>query len=210
MSLYNQIAGQRIQRIEALSDGLFSIAMTILVFDLKDPVSSALTSEAELWAGLSGMLPKLLTYFMSFMTLGIFWAGHSTQFHYIRQSDRNLLWYSLFFLLFVSLVPFSTIVLSGHITNRVSIGVYWVNIFALGASLYLHWNYAAHHGLLDIPEAERKTVDRAVRKRIIVAQTLYAFGALLCLVNNYLSIAVILAIQLNYALGLFDGSKRRS
>lgn len=183
--------------------------MTILVFDLKDPVSSVLTSEAELWAGLSGMLPKLLTYFMSFMTLGIFWTGHSTQFHYIRQSDRNLLWYSLFFLMFVSLVPFSTIVLSGHITNRLSIGVYWLNIFALGASLYLHWNYAARHGLLDIPEAECKTVDRAVRTRILSAQTLYAGGALLCLINNYLSIAVILAIQLNYALGLSDGSKRR-
>ncbi|QHV97670.1 TMEM175 family protein [Spirosoma endbachense] len=202
MSSYNTISGQRIQRIEALSDGLFSIAMTILVFDLKDPVSSRIQSNAELLVSLKILLPQLLTYFLSFMTLGIFWTGYSTQFNYIEKYDRNLNWYSLFFLLFVSLIPFSTNVLSNHINNQVSIGIYWLNIFAMGNMLYIHWRYARRNNFLSISGKGKEAVDKAIRSRIFTAQSLYAFGASLCFINTYLSIAFIITIQLNYAFGL--------
>lgn len=97
MSRYNKIAGQRVQRIEALSDGVFSIAMTLLVFNLKDPVGGLVQSDTQLLHALYDTLPELLTYFLSFMTLGIFWTGQSTQFAYIEKYDRNLNWISLFF-----------------------------------------------------------------------------------------------------------------
>lgn len=138
MSRYNNIAGQRVQRIEALSDGVFSIAMTLLVFNLKDPVSGLVQTEAQLLKALFDTLPTLLTYFLSFMTLGIFWKGQSTQFIYVEKYDRNLNWISLFFLLFVSILPFTTGILSSHITNKVSIGIYWLNILALGVLLFVH------------------------------------------------------------------------
>ena len=203
MSTYNQLAGRRAQRIEALSDGVFAIAMTILVFDLKDPVTKSVC-DADLLKSLSGLLPKLLTYFLSFLTLGIFWTGHSTQFNYIEKSDRNLNWTAIFFLMFVSLVPFTTNILSDHITNKISIVIYWLNIFAMGAMLYIHWHftYAVNH--THFPEQEINTIDKAVKRRIIIAQLLYAGGALLCFVNNYLSIAVIILIQLNYAFAFFS------
>ena len=75
MSLYNRIAGQRITRIEALSDGVFAIAMTLLVLDIKVPISESITSEKQLIDTFLTLTPKLLTYFLSFMTLGIFWTG---------------------------------------------------------------------------------------------------------------------------------------
>ncbi|QIP15929.1 DUF1211 domain-containing protein [Spirosoma aureum] len=202
MSSYNTISGQRIQRIEALSDGLFSIAMTILVFDLKDPVSNRIQSNAELLVSLKILLPQLLTYFLSFMTLGIFWTGYSTQFNYIEKYDRNLNWYSLFFLLFVSLIPFSTNVLSNHINNQVSIGIYWLNIFAMGNMLYIHWRYARRNNFLSLSGKAQETVDKAIRSRVFTAQSLYALGASLCFINTYLSIAFIIGVQLNYALGI--------
>lgn len=204
MAQYNKIAGQRIQRIEALSDGLFAIAMTLLVFDLKDPVGNVVQSNVALLVSLKSLLPKLLTYLLSFMTLGIFWMGHSTQFNYMAKYDRNLSWYSLFFLLFVSLIPFTTNILSNHITNEVSIGIYWLNIFALGIMLHIHWHYAFKHNYLALPDSERDLIDKAVRKRLITAQSLYASGALLCFISPYLSITFIIIVQLNYALGIIS------
>ncbi|MCP1385321.1 TMEM175 family protein [Runella salmonicolor] len=204
MPRFNSIAGQRVQRIEALSDGVFSIAMTLLVFNMKDPVSGMVISDGKLLAALYDTLPTLLTYFLSFMTLGIFWTGQSTQFHYIQKYDRNLSWISLFFLMFVSILPFTTGILSNHITNRLSIGIYWLNILALGTLLYSHWHYAYKHHCVNFPENNGPVVNSALQNRVLTAQSLYTIAAALCFINTYVSIIAIILIQLNYALGLFN------
>jgi uncharacterized membrane protein len=142
MPSYNQIAGQRIQRIEALSDGVFAIAMTILAFNLKDPVGKAVQGDEQLLTALGGMLPAFLSYLLSFLTLGIFWTGQTTQFHFIEKYDRNMGWITIFFLMFVSVLPFTTELLSNHISNRVPVLLYWLNILALGIFIYMHWKYA--------------------------------------------------------------------
>ena len=72
---YNRIAGQSVERLAALSDGVFAVAMTLLVLDLRVPVIEAVHSEHDLWHGLAALSPRLLMYMMSFMTLGIFWIG---------------------------------------------------------------------------------------------------------------------------------------
>lgn len=200
---YNQLAGQRLHRIEALSDGVFSIAMTLLVLDIRVPVSNAIQEEMDLFTALVGITPKLLSYLLSFMTLGIFWVGHSTQFDYIRRSDRHLTWLSIFFLMFVSILPFTTAFLSAYIEFKLAIAIYWFNIFALGVLIYLHWSYAYKNNYLDENLQHAHFIDKAIRKRVFIAQCLYAGGALLCLINNYLSIFVIILIQLNYALAFF-------
>lgn len=206
---YNRIAGQRAGRIEALSDGVFSIAMTLLVFNLKDPVTSLTAGDREMLVALKSILPNLLSFFLSFMTLGIFWTGHSTQFSFIEKTDRSLNWISIYFLMFVTLLPFTTSILSSHITNKVSIGIYWLNILAMGVLLLLHWNYAHRKNLLSLKEEEAGTIHRAIRRRIYIAQTLYAAGALLCFINTYLSIFVIILIQLNYAFGIIESKQKK-
>ncbi|MEI9934798.1 MAG: TMEM175 family protein [Ferruginibacter sp.] len=204
MTTYNQIAGKRTQRIEAISDGVFAVAFTLLILDIKVPISEAIKTEGDLFRSLCNLMPEFLTYFLSFMTLGIFWTGHSTQYDYIEESDRHLNWISLFFLLFVSLVPFTTAFLSAHIQFRLSIGIYWLNIFLLGVIIYLQWTYAEKHGFISIPEKEQKSISNAIKRRVIVAQTLYGISALLCFINIYLSIFATILIQLNYALALFS------
>src|SRR5690348_1912079 len=103
---YNRIAGQNHVRLAALSDGIFAFAMTLLVFDLHPPVSRVLHNEHDVISFLVALAPNLLTYFMSFLTLGIFWVGQQTQLNYLKRSDRNLTWIHIFFLLAVSLIPF--------------------------------------------------------------------------------------------------------
>jgi len=200
---YNQIAGQKVYRLEAISDGVFAIALTLLVLDIKVPVSVSIHTEGQLFSVLCNLMPKFLSYFLSFMTLGIFWVGHTTQFTFIERSDRHLNWICLFFLLFVSVLPFTTAFLSEHIHFKLAIGLYWLNIFLLGLVIYIQWNYAYPHHCISGTQEERKATDNLIRKRIITAQALYVVGASLCFINNYLSIVAIILVQLNYALALF-------
>ena len=207
---YNQLAGQRVGRIEAISDGVFAVAMTLLVLDIRVPLREAIHSEHDLVMAFCALTPKLLTYFTSFMTLGIFWNGQSLQYNYIKRSDRDLTWIALFFLLMVSLVPFTTAFLSEHFSYRFSIGLYWLNILMLGLIVYIQWAYAWKRGYIEKETPEIAAVDKALRKRIIVAQMLYGIGALLCFISTYLSIFLIILVQLNYALGLTSRGKKRS
>jgi len=205
---YNQVAGKNVQRLEAISDGVFAIALTLLVLDLRVPLGKSIKSESDLFTAFCQLTPKFLSYFLSFMTLGIFWTGHAAQYTFIEKSDRHLNWINLFFLLFISILPFTTAFLSEYIEFKFAVGVYWLNIFALGLLILLHWNYAERHHYLSIEGAEKENVSAAIRRRVIIAQTLYAAGALLCFVNTYLSIVAIVLIQLNYALALFSRPDR--
>jgi uncharacterized membrane protein len=195
---YNQLSGQSLERLAALSDGIFAVAMTLLVLDLHVPASEVIHSQGELWHTLAGSAPQLISYVMSFLTLGIFWNGQQAQLNSFSRSDRHLSWIHIAFLFAVSIMPFSTRLLAEFITYRSVLIAYWANILLLGVVLFGSWRYARRAGLL----REEITHDNqcAMERRIVVAQALYAFGACLCLVNTYLSIAFIVLVQLNFAL----------
>jgi len=135
---------------------------------------------------------------LRFMTLGIFWNGQLAQLNAFTRSDRNLSWIHLAFLFAVSIMPFSTRLLAEFISYRSVLIAYWGNILLLGAVLFVSWRYATRAGLLQ--EEINRDRQCAVERRIVVAQGLYAFGALLCLFNTYVSIAFIILVQLNFAL----------
>jgi uncharacterized membrane protein len=137
-------------------------------------------------------------YAMTFMTLGIFWVGQQTQLNHLARSDRSLSWIHILFLFAVSMMPFSTSLLAGFTTYRTALLAWWANILLLGAALYFSWVYSVGSGLLK--DDVTPEVSRAIKRRILIAQGLYAFGALLCFVNTYWSIGVIVAVQLYYAI----------
>jgi uncharacterized membrane protein len=195
---YNQVAGQSVERLAALSDGIFAVAMTLLVLDLHAPVAEAIHSEGDLRHALIALAPRLLTYMMSFLTLGVFWVGQQTQLNHLERSARSLTWMHLAFLFVVTLTPFSASLLAEHIAYRTALVVYWFNILMLGLTLYLTWSCAIGLGL--VKEDISPAVRAAIQRRIVIAQSLYAFGAALCVFSTYWSIAVILLIQLNYAI----------
>jgi uncharacterized membrane protein len=93
-------------------------------------------------------------------------------------------------------MPFSTALIAAFMAYRIALVAYWLNILLLGAALWASWRYGTKAGLLkdDVTDEEHL----AVRRRILVAQALYAFGALLCIVDTYISIAFIVLVQLNY------------
>ncbi len=195
---YNRIAGQSVERLAALSDGVFAVAMTLLVLDLRAPAIEAIRSERDLWHSLVALSPRLLMYVMSFLTLGIFWVGQQTQLNNLARSDRSLSWIHLAFLFSVSMTPFSTTLLAEFVAFRTALVVYWSNILASGVALYFAWVCASRGGLLR--DDVTPHFASAIKRRIVIAQALYAFGASLCVINPYWSIAFIAMVQLNYAI----------
>jgi TMEM175 potassium channel family protein len=199
LTSYNQIASRNLERIGALSDGLFAVAMTLIVLEIRVPDPHVVANETALIQALGDLGPRLVTYGLSFLTLGIFWNGQQTQLSYIGRGDRHLSWIYLAFLAFVALLPFSTSLLADFITFRLALLLYWANIAVLGLIIYGAWLYAIRGGLLrDDVSAEIRAL---VKRRILVAQALYAFGALLSFtpVGTYGSIAWIVLVQLNFA-----------
>lgn len=196
--LYSHIAGQNRERLGALSDGLFAIAMTLLVLEIHVPHVPP-GGDGALFAALEELLPKFLTFTMSFLTAGIFWVGQQTQLNNLRSVNRDLVWIHLGFLLFVSLLPFSTALLGEYILSRTALLIYWGNLAALGGMLLVSWRYAEANALvLDDLDPH---VSSAIKRRILLAQLLYAGAAALCFISPIVSIAVILVLQLNYAIG---------
>ena len=195
---YNRVAGSSLERLGALSDGIFAVAMTLLVLDLNLPLKELIHNNGQLWHALAGMSPQFISYVMSFITLGIFWNGQQAQLNSFSHSNRHLSWIHIAFLFAVSIMPFSTRLLAEFISLKGALLCYWGNVLVLGIILYASWQYAKSAGLLK--EDVTQAFECAVERRIIVAQALYAVGALLCLINNYLSIGFIVLVQLNFAL----------
>jgi uncharacterized membrane protein len=197
-SLYNRVAGQSVERLAALSDGIFAVAMTLLVLDLRVPANQAIHSERDLWHALVVLSPRLLIFLMSLMTNGIFWVGQQTQLNQFARADRNLAWIHMAFLCAITLTPFTTSLLAEFIHYRTALLVYWFNILLLGLTLYWSWSYATRAHLLD--DDVPAEIHPAVVRRVVIAQSLYAAGAALCFLNTYYSIAAIVLVQVNYAI----------
>lgn len=195
---YNRIAGGSLERIAALSDGVFAVAMTLIVLDIRVPPHAGIAREGELWRALGGIVPHLVTYLMSFLTLGIFWVGQQTQLNHFARADRNLAWIHILLLALIALLPFSTSLLADFIQFRVALILYWINILAFGLVLAWSWLYAKSAGL--VTDAAPDHLHGAIMQRILVAQALYAFGAALCVIGTTWSIGFIVLVQLNYAL----------
>jgi TMEM175 potassium channel family protein len=195
---YNRIAGQSVERLAALSDGIFAVAMTLLVLDLRVPAMELVHSERDLAQALLALAPRLLVYLMSILTLGIFWNGQQAELNYFSRGDRNIAWIHIAFLAAVSIIPFSTGLLAAFIRYRIALLVYWVNLLLLGWILYGGWRYAHRAGLLK--EEVTHEVRCAIERRIVMGQAFYAFGALLCVFSPYASIAFIVVMQLNFAI----------
>ncbi len=130
-------------RIEALSDGIFAIAMTLLILELHVPDLAHNAGNAQLWPALKHLGPKFLTYGFSFITLGVYWVGHHNMYHAIRRSDRVLLSLNILFFMLVSFLPFATSILNAFPMAQIGTLLFGANIAAIGWILCFQWIYAS-------------------------------------------------------------------
>ena len=138
-------------RIEALADGIFSVAMTLLVLEIKLPQGEFYDTDQELLQRLLSLESTITIYLISFLVLGMFWVSHHYQFHFVQRTDRAMLWINLVFLLAVTTVPFSTALLGTHIHLWLPFLIYSVNLLVLVGFFYMNISYLARHPALASP-----------------------------------------------------------
>jgi uncharacterized membrane protein len=153
------------RRIEALADGIFAIAMTLLVLTLTLPdMAQTKLSLSQL---LADQWPKFFNYALSFVLLAIFWIVHHQQFHVIRRTDRGHIWINIGILMFVALMPFSTDIAGDYSDETLAELVFSANLLILGLLFLLNWWYACRNHRLVDPDLSRETIVGGMRRGCI-------------------------------------------
>jgi uncharacterized membrane protein len=134
-------------RVVALSDGVFSIAITLLVLELVPHIAETVTGR-ELVRALAEMWPAFVAYLLSFLVIGRFWDTHRGFFKYIHAADTRVVWANLAVLLWVTLIPATAALLGAHWQEPAALTLYAVNLLLEIASLWVVWRHAAATGYL--------------------------------------------------------------
>lgn len=143
--------------MEALTDGIFAIAMTLMVLELKVPDLPKSVSSHELLRRLGEEGPVFLSFFFSFTYCGLLWFFHHLAMHFFRHMQVALVWLNLLFLMSISVLPFSCALLGHFIHNRAALEIYFGNLFLAALLLLLQWLFARKRKLIneDDPAAAR-------------------------------------------------------
>jgi uncharacterized membrane protein len=163
-------------RLEAFSDGVFAIAITILIFDIKAP-----TNTQNLLPALIALWPSYLAYVISFLLIGLLWANHHVMFEHIIRADRLLMFFNTLLLLVVAFVPFATSVLAATLRNgtgeNVAVALYGATRIVAGLLFIAIWSHASRGGLFDA--GVTTPAIRRMTRHILFGPATYAIGAVI-------------------------------
>jgi uncharacterized membrane protein len=155
-------------RLEAFSDGVFAIVITLLILNVHVPDGRTLTLQS-----LRPLVPPLATFVLSFIIVGVYWISHHHTLHFVKEVNRRLLWLNLLVLLCVVFIPFPTSLLGTGFNNPLAVRIYGLSLIATNASGLLFWLYASsHEELMVVPIT--KQFGRAVL--IIQTSPMFVYG----------------------------------
>jgi uncharacterized membrane protein len=182
-------------RLETFSDGVFAIAATLLILEIRLPAQGGVThSLLHLW-------PSYAAYAVSFVTIGIMWINHHAVFKQIDRVDRTFLTINVLFLLMIAFMPFPTHVLAAHLHHDAKAAAFFYGLaMTLTAVMYqLLWFYAALGRRLIAESADQRMVS-GITRAFLPGVPLYVLGMLSALVSSWLSVAIYAGIALFYVL----------
>jgi uncharacterized membrane protein len=185
-------------RLEAFSDGVFAIAITLLVLEIKVPVPDELRAAGGLWPALGQRWPSYVGFALSFVVIGVMWANHHAVFEYISRVNRTLMIANLFLLMGVSFLPFPTAVLADHLADpsmRASAtAFYGATLVFTSATFNVLWWVGRPRAHLLGTDQERGV--RVITRRYAVALVCYAAATGVAFVNVWLSLSIHLGLAL--------------
>jgi uncharacterized membrane protein len=135
-----------IGRLGSLTDAVFAVALTLLVLDIRLPEG---TLVGDVPARLLELAPKLLVYLISFVIIGGAWGSHQRMFSQIKRGDGLLVWFNLFSLLFVTLLPASAALLGSFPDNLIAVICFAVDVIFIQLTAWLLWRHASKHSLIN-------------------------------------------------------------
>jgi uncharacterized membrane protein len=191
-------------RLEAFSDGVFAVAITLLVLDLH------LSGRGSLVHQLGAEWPQYIAYVASFMVIGIIWVNHHTLLEKIVRVDRGLLFLNLLLLLFVVLIPFPTAVVAEYLRRgwdaKVAVAVYNLVMEAMGLAFSsIHWWAGRHEELLH--ESVDAARHRSALRQFAVGSVAYLVLVAVAFINPVVALVGDLVLAFFY---VFDWTAGRS
>jgi uncharacterized membrane protein len=185
-------------RLDAFSDGVFAIAITLLVLELRVP-------DGDLLHGLAALWPKYLSFALSFVTILIMWVNHHGLFLALRKSDAHILFTNGFLLLFVTFVPFPTAVLGDRLLTedgRAAAGLYALTFVAINAAWAFLWHAISHRRAEvapDITDHDKRTIDVS----LAIGFVCYAGAAAIAFWSALASVAVCMLLAVFWTVQAF-------
>ncbi|HEX4022787.1 MAG TPA: TMEM175 family protein [Acidobacteriaceae bacterium] len=199
------------QRLEAFSDGVFAIAITLLVLEIHVPNAANVygAGGARLGSGLGGALlrlwPSYFGYVFSFLMVGIFWMNHHYIFKLYKRTDQMFLLLNVLFLMCISFLPLPTAILARWVTDaqqrNVAIVVYVLGLYLPAVMWLLMWLYATHHHRLVDKRLDKGFIDYLTRT-FALSNGLYLVAVLLALWNGMAALVLCVGLSLLYLLPL--------
>lgn len=178
-------------RIESLTDGIFAFAMTLLVLNLNAPQLHGLITNQDLIQNLTALAPRFYIFLLSFALLASAWGVHHRQFSYIRGSDNTLMWINMLRLLFVVIVPFSSVLVGEYGDLPAAAFFFCFNMFGLSVVSYYELEYAVHKGFTEGLPDEHKRASKLKNSVPILVSSAACICALFKPVLSYWLFALI-------------------
>ncbi len=174
-------------RLEAFSDGVFAVAITLLVLEIDVPGGE------NLWHDLKEEWPSFAAFFVSFWVIGIIWVNHHGVIDHLKRADRGVLYLNLLVLMTVVFIPFSTALFADHLKSgadeKVAAIVYSGSFLAMGVGFGLLWTYVtSHREALGVSLTDEEV--RSTRRSFLIGNPIYA----LAFAMSFISPAAVLAI----------------
>jgi TMEM175 potassium channel family protein len=176
-------------RLKALTDGVVAVALTLLVFEIRVPAG---TSSADLPRTLLDLGPQLVVYLIAFVVIGGAWASHQRMLAQIVRGDGPLVWFTLLFLLPVTLLPPCAALLGDHPDAAVAIATFAVDVVAIQLASAWLWRHASRHDLID-PSLDRRVVV-GIGRRLIFSAMVFLASIPLALLNPWIAYAMWLGV----------------
>ena len=190
-------------RIEAFSDGVIAVAITLLVLEIKLPHPESVSPEL-LGSALIALFPKLLCYFVAFLFITIWWVAHHQLFQIIRRADRGLLWLNSLFLMCLAFFPFPTALLGEYYAQPFAAVVFGATAFTTGMTFWImRWYVSVQAKLID-PDIPRELLRNGLR-RGAMSPILYGMATIIGWFRPTLALGLFVVIPFYYFIpGLLD------
>jgi uncharacterized membrane protein len=159
---------QALDRIVFFSDAVFAIAITLLALELRVPEMPIDQVATQMPQQLAAMMPKFLSFLLSFLIIGSYWAAHHRDFQYIQRYDRRLIWINLLLLMFVAFLPFPTAMLGSYPAQQFTVTLYAGCLASMGFVRAGLWWYASRNFRLIDRNLDSRTIARLNRRGLLV------------------------------------------
>ena len=177
-------------RVETFSDGIFAVIITLLVLEIKVPEINNHSSKEDLFKALIVLIPKILSWIVSFLILCVIWVNHHRIFEQIKTVTHSIFWLNANLLMWCTLIPFPTALLGDYINNPMALITFGL-IMSLAAFAFtlMRWNILKNNEILN-ENVDLIHFKIATKKSLIFGPTLYLIGGTLSLVHPYISFAI--------------------